>query len=291
MCPKTDPSNPNASVFARQEFEGKNFFLCGASTGIGFAVAEELAKYGANLALVSRNAEKLSHARTNLLGLGAGTVETFSLDFNSEKFEADLKKIIESPKLFKNFEGLLLNGGGPHGGKFESIQPENFDFAHNLLFKAPARIFQSLIPHLKISNSKLQNLPQTMMQTSVVSVTSTTVKEPHPDLPLSAAYRTALVALLKNASDDLASHGIRINNVAPGYTATQRLEELKNYSAEKHSTNPQAVEEMWAEKAPQKRIAQPNEIANTVLFLFSRASSFLTGQTIVADGGQTRGYF
>lgn len=261
------------------EFNRQLFWLCGASSGIGFAVAQELAKKGANLILMSRSPERLSEAKKQLENTGAHTVEIAPFDLTDSHTPARAAAFLNGRPL----RGLLLNGGGPHGGKATTLNWQHYENAHNLLLAGPANLLASLVPALEKKVG------------SVVAVTSTTVRQPHGDLPLSAAYRTGLVALLKHFADELGPSGVRVNNVAPGYTATDRLDDLKRYVAKARfgadsESAMQTVEKEWAATAPLNRVAAASEIAKACVFLFSTDASFITGQTLVVDGGQMRSY-
>ena len=261
-----------------QSFKNQWFWLCGSSSGIGFAVAEEMAKNGANLILMALSEEKLQKAKLKLMKY-SGEVTTVVMDIADPWSERRISELLGGNKL----HGVLLNGGGPHGANALQVKAEDLHKAHNLLLAGPVMLLHSLLPHLEDKSS-------------IVAITSTTVKEPNPDLVLSAVYRTGLTVYLKHLSDDLGKRGIRINQVAPGFTGTERLEELaqhvaKNRFGENTPDNRTRIQQAWKEVATLKRIAAPEEIAHVCRFLLSDESSFITGQTIVADGGQVRGYF
>lgn len=272
---------PSDNVFVPGGFGKVPWWIAGGSGGIGRAVALALARTGASLILSARDERNLKVTEGELLDAGAAWVGTCVLPMECDDMGA---RVDEALRRFagENGEptlaGVLLNGGGPHGGRVGTLTAADFDTAHTLLLKGPALLLSALFPYLRKPGA------------SVVAITSTTVREPNVDLPLSAAYRTGLVALLKNAAIEWGPLGIRVNNVAPGYTATERLNELKDFVAEKNGSAGADVERAWAALAPLGRIAAPDEIAQAVLFLFSRASSYVTGQTLVVDGGQVRGY-
>lgn len=269
----------NATTSHNNEFTNEVFWLAGASSGMGLAVAENLASSGAHLILMARNEEKLKTAREHLLRLGAADVRLFPADVTDRTAYKSLAPFLGNQKI----RGVLLNAGGPHGTKPSDLSWENYEEAHRLLLLGPLHLLQALLPYLK---------PRTG---SVVAITSTTVKEINPSLPLSAAYRSALVAMLKNFAEEFGPQGIRFNNVAPGYTQTEKLDELASYvSREKFEKDDEKTKAQvyaaWAEKAALRRVATPAEIAECCAFLFSTRSSFVTGQTLMADGGSYRGY-
>jgi 3-oxoacyl-[acyl-carrier protein] reductase len=255
------------------------FWICGATSGIGYAVAEDLASRGASLVLMARNKENLQVAATKLKQAGAAEIILAPLDITHPDTPSRAAGLIEKLTL----AGILLNGGGPPGLRAGSIKAADMVSAHSLLLLGPVLLLEALLPKLQTPGA------------SVVAITSTTVKQVNPDLVLSAAYRSALVAYLKHLSDEVGPRGIRINNVAPGFTETERLNELGQHIA-KASQNKNTVEALeqvrqkWRESASLKRMAQPKEIASVCRFLFSNEASFITGQTIVADGGQIQTY-
>lgn len=259
------------------EFSREWFFISGASSGIGFAVAEQLARSGASIIAMARRDSLLNDAKEKWLDLGAHAVELAPLDLTDKNTAAQAREWVGDRML----RGILLNGGGPHGGTASRLTWDDYEHANRLLLSGPATLLTALLPTLKHHVG------------SVVAIASTTVKEPNPNLALSAAYRSGLIAFLKTLSDELGPTGIRVNAVAPGYTDTDRLNELALHVAQ-HGSNtqdtPLHVRETWASVSALKRIATPNEISAACAFLFSSQASFMTGQTLVVDGGQVRGY-
>lgn len=271
--------NTKAPTWHDSSIAGEWFWLAGASTGIGYAVAEVLAMYGAKLILMARNETNLKLAAKNLLRKGASDVRQFCADITDPQCAASARAFLGNDKI----KGILLNAGGPHGRKPSELTFEDYENAHALLLRGPVMLMQALLPCVKEKTG------------SIVAITSTTVKEVNPSLPLSACYRSALVALLKNFAEELGPRGIRVNNVAPGYTSTERLSELAHYVAETSygDKSEQALTKVYAEwgnKAPLRRVAEPTEIGETCAFLFSDRSSFITGHTLLADGGISRVY-
>jgi 3-oxoacyl-[acyl-carrier protein] reductase len=123
----------------------------------------------------------------------------------------------------------------------------------------------------------------------IITITSISVKQPIADLVLSNSVRAAVVGLVKSLSNEFGKDGILVNNVAPGYTATERLQELAQVRALAAGSSQQQIYDAWASETPVRRLGDPKEIAEVILWLASERASYVTGQTILADGGIYRG--
>jgi len=119
----------------------------------------------------------------------------------------------------------------------------------------------------------------------IITITSVSVKLPITDLVLSNAVRTAVVGLVKSLSNEFGKDGITVNNIAPGYTATERLKELAGVRALAAGTSPEEVYQSWAAATPLRRLGRPEEIADAIVWLASERAAYITGQTVLADGG------
>lgn len=261
------------------EFDNCNFWITGATSGMGLEIAKQLAAQGASLWIMARNPQSLQATAQQLRSVGAKNVTPVALD-------------LTDPNLFENvtrqvnkvtFRGVLINGGGPHGGHLLEFTANDYDSAHALLLRGPALLTQALLPRLEDHCG------------SLVSISSTTVRELNPSLPLSGAYRTGFMSLMKAFAETAGQRGVRVNTIAPGYVRTEKLQELQAYTAQQQfaEVTPETlskVERQWAALSPMNRILEPEEIASLCLFLFSRASSSVTGQLLVADAGQLRQY-
>lgn len=257
------------------KFNQQLFWLTGASTGMGYAIAQELASQGAHLILSSRSEEKLKLAKEALLKSGASSVEIAVIDLSQEAASDKIEKVLHGRKL----NGLLLNAGGPKGGPISSLNYQDFIQANQLILAGPAQFLISMIPYFE---------PH---QSSVVAITSTSVREPVGQLNLSAIYRSGLVVFLKNLASEVGHLGIRINNVGPGKIGTEHLEKLIGMQAEKNGISMDEEKKAWGSVAALNRIGEPQEIAKVVSFLFSSDASFVNGQTILVDGCSTKSYF
>ncbi|NBO38031.1 SDR family oxidoreductase [bacterium] len=261
------------------EFDNCNFWITGATSGMGLAIAQRLATLGASLWIMARNEANLQATAQQLRLAGAKNVITVALDLTRPHLYEYIRRQVDKV----TFRGVLINGGGPHGGKSLDFSAADYDQAHALLLRGPALLLQALLPQLE---------PQTG---SVVAISSTTVKELNPYLPLSGAYRAGFSALLKAFAEELGKRGIRVNSIAPGYVRTEKLQDLQAYEAQQQfgSDSPEAQKKIaddWAALSPMNRLIETSEIADLCLFLFSTASYAITGQTLVADAGQLRLY-
>jgi 3-oxoacyl-[acyl-carrier protein] reductase len=256
-------------------FQQKLFWLSGASSGIGYAVAAKLASEGASLILSARSHQKLKDKQESLLQLGAHSVELMELDVANKIEEETISSFLKERKV----HGLLLNAGGPKSGKITSLNYEDFIQANQLLVAGPAQFLLCMLKHMAPN------------QSSVVAITSSAVKEPVRELNLSAIYRTAFVVMLKNLAREMGPLGIRINNVAPGKILTEHLEKMAKMAALQKSSSLEEEMKAWEVCAAMNRMGSPEEVGNVVAFLMSPESSFISGQTIVVDGNSTQGYF
>lgn len=257
------------------------YFVCGASSGIGFAVAEALAKQGAKLFILSRSESNLRAAQEKLLSCGALEVQCLAYDLSDVASLQNLSQILLSQLNGETIRGLFLNGGGPSGTKVVDCNFNTLAAAHNLLTAGPFEIVKQLLPLLQRPGGV------------IISNGSGTLFEIQEQLALSGAYRRALETLLKTLAHEVGREGIRVLTLAPGYIETQRLQELADKltsAAPQNSISKEAVWQSWQDMSALKRLGQPTEIAQASLFLFSDKASFFTGQTLLCDGGFIRGY-
>lgn len=254
--------------------EKQLYWLCGASSGIGFAVAEELAQKKAKLIISSRHADNMKEKREKLKSLGALSVETVNLDISEDHSKEIIKNILKKRKV----NGVLINGGGYPGKKLLEHNYQDFLQGNKNMLAGPAQFILNILPYCEQNNS------------SIVAITSTSVKEPVGLLNLSAIYRTGLVIFLKNLAHEIGNTGIRINNVGPGSTATEHIEKLITHSANLSNSPTEEIRKNFEKRSALQRMAAPSEIAKVVTFLFSQDASYINGQTILVDGCSTRSY-
>lgn len=258
------------------QHDGQKFLLMGSSSGMGEAIALELARRGGSAILAARSRPRLDEVRAHCLEaapLKSQTFEVCSVDFLDPDSPRRLKEFLDQSK--HTLAGALVNGGGPHGESPTELSAREIDEAHALLFKGPVLHLQAALPYLD-------------EEASIVAISSTTILEPSPFLTLSGAYRSALTSYLKGLSDTMGQRRIRVNSIAPGFIDTEKLDELRQAESAARGLSPRQVNELWASRSRLNRIGTTAEIARLACFLFSKECSFLTGQVIVADGGQVR---
>ncbi len=255
--------------------KGKNALVGGSSKGIGKAIAYELASLGANVVLMSRSANEMAKVIHELPRItGEQNHEFLVVDFSdSHDLIAKVKALVST----RNIHILVNNTGGPAGGPILEAEPEAFRQAfHN---------------HLICSQLLAQTVLPGMIKDDygrIINIISTSVKAPLDNLGVSNTIRAAVASWAKTMSNELGRHGITVNNVLPGMTATERLDEIIQNAAKRANTDVKTVAERMKKEIPLGRFAEPREIAAAVAFLASPAASYLTGTNVTVDGGRTR---
>ncbi|HWC20238.1 MAG TPA: SDR family oxidoreductase, partial [Terriglobales bacterium] len=172
----------------------------------------------------------------------------------------------------------LANAGGPPAKNFLSIDLDEWRKNVDLIFLSVVNLAKTVIPYMQKNDGG-----------RFIAITSTSVKGPIPDLVMSNAIRPAVVGLLKSLSLEFGKYNITFNNVAPGYTATARLNELAETRALAGNVSVSQIQEKWSEEIPLRRLARPAEVADAIVWLASERASYVTGQTILVDGGRYPG--
>jgi len=241
---------------------GRTALVCGASSGLGLASATSLAREGANVALLGRRAELLEQEAARLGGLALPGDVTSTEDLDSA--------VARPVETYGGLDVLVWNGGGPPPGRAVDVTPESIRQALELLLVPAVTLVSLCLPHLERSAGG-----------RIVAITSLAAKEPTAHLALSNAIRPGLTGWLKTLSNELGPRGITVNCVAPGRIATARLEELY----------PQGPTEAALAEIALGRWGTPEELGDVVCFLASDRARYVTGQTLVVDGGLQRFLF
>jgi len=256
--------------------KNKVALLVASSEGIARAAADKFAAEGARLAMCARNETKLQRAAEELRSRYAVDVLTERVDVSD--FAAVQTFVRHTAERFGRIDVCLANSGGPPAKDFLSIELDEWKKNVDLIFLSVVNLVKSVIPHMQKNGGG-----------RFIAITSTSVKGSIPDLIMSNAVRPAVVGLLKSLSIEFGKDNITFNNVAPGYTATERLNELAGTRALAANTSVAEIHKKWSEEIPLHRLARPEEVADAILWLASDRASYVTGQTILVDGGRYPG--
>ena len=255
--------------------DGRTAIVGGSSSGLGYAVAELLARSGARVMVVSRSEERVAKAVDGIRVSGGSAVEGCVADFTDAGAPAAV--VTATRDAFGRPEIVVTNGGGPPGMPAVAATAEDLTAACELLLLPVQRFAELALPAMRSSGWG-----------RFVAITSIAVREPVPGLVLSNALRAAVTGYLKSISDEVAADGVTVNSVCPGFTATDRLGVLAKNVAEREGVTVDEVLAGWAEMAPVHRLLHPEEVAAAVGFLCSEAASGITGVALPVDGGLGR---
>jgi 3-oxoacyl-[acyl-carrier protein] reductase len=255
--------------------DGRIAIVGGSSSGLGYAVAELLARSGAQVMVVSRSDERVAKAVDSIRTAGGAAVEGCAADFTDEGAPAAV--VAATRDAFGQPEIVVTNGGGPPGMSAVAATADDLASACELLLLPVQRFAELTLPAMRSSGWG-----------RFVAITSIAVREPLPGLVLSNALRAAVTGYLKSISDEVAGDGVTVNSVCPGFTATDRLGVLAKNVAERDGVTVEEVFAAWAAQAPIHRLLRPEEVAAAVGFLCSEAASGITGVALPVDGGLGR---
>ncbi|MFH1131538.1 MAG: SDR family oxidoreductase [Pseudomonadota bacterium] len=252
--------------------DGKIALVAASSRGIGWAVASALAKEGARLAMCARNKDELESAADRICANSGAEVFTFPVDLS--KSDGPKNFVTAAIEQFGGADILVTNTGGPKVGDFDSLPDSDWEDAAQLVLMSAVRLIRETLPTMKKRGGG-----------RIINVASISVKEPIPGLLLSNAFRSAVVGMAKTIASELAPSNILVNNVCPGRISTERLVQLEKARAERANTTVQEIRAQEQQKIPLGRYGQPEELAALVTFLASSQASYITGTTILCDGG------
>ncbi|HXM18349.1 MAG TPA: SDR family oxidoreductase [Candidatus Tumulicola sp.] len=249
---------------------GKVALVTGASSGLGEAVALQLAGEGAKIAVAARRLDRLENVAREAKRRGAPDARPFALDLEDpDSIDALLGKVRAD---LGPIDILVVNSGGPRSGTYLDLKLEDFDTAYRGILRGALQLISAVTPEMR--GRKWGR---------IVALTSTSVKQPIPTLALSNTFRTALIAALKTLSGEVAPDGITVNAIATGRILTDRLRQI--YGDE------DAIHKAAAAEVPIRRVATPEEFAPLVAFLCGEPARYITGQTIAVDGGLIKSLF
>lgn len=256
--------------------KGKRALVTAASQGLGRAIATELAKEGCHVVISSRRADKLGEVASEINA--ALVSEARPVQF----VRADLTNAVEITELVKEAAELLgggidilvTNAGGPAGGNFDQVNDGDWQRAFDLNMMSVVRLVRESLPYMRSQGSG-----------KILNISSLYVRQPNVDLILSNAIRTGTMAMLKTLALQVAPENITVLNFAPGRIHTDRVKWLDEQRARREGKELGDIQSEEAANIPMKRYGEPEEVGRLVTMLLSSANSYMTGQTILADGG------
>ena len=249
--------------------------VCGSTQGIGLAIAQQLANDGFSVVLTARNEERLQESLATL-DISRGQIHHYFVsDFtNPSGLKIAIDNFVQSNG---EIHVLVNNTGGPKSGPIVDAAIEEFLAAFNQHLVCNHILMQALVPGMKAAGFG-----------RIINIISTSVKQPLPNLGVSNTIRGAVANWSKTLANELGEFGITVNNVLPGATQTERLNQILNNKAEKTGKSFDEVALAMKNSAPAKRFAKPQEVANAIVFLASEKASFINGINVPVDGGRTK---
>jgi len=256
------------------DLTGKNAIVCGATKGIGNATAMLLAQLGANVTMISRNESILSRIIRDLDTAKGQVHDYIAADFSKpEDLREKIQQKVQQPKVYHI---LVNNTGGPPAGLAIEAELHEYIAAFTNHLLCNQVLAQAVVDGMRASGYG-----------RIINVISTSVKAPLKGLGVSNTIRAAVGNWAKTLSFELAPHGITVNNVLPGATATDRLKQIIESKASKQNHSIEEVSTEMTDEIPMGRFATPQEIAYAIAFLSSEYASYITGINVPVDGGRT----
>ena len=258
--------------------KGKVAFVGGASSGLGEAVARGLAAEGANLILCARHEDKLRAVAAEIIAERGTDVYCLSADLGDP--DAVSRAIRTSLNHVERVDILFSNTGGPPAGSFETLASGMWDAAYRQLLQSAVELARGFLPGMRAQGWG-----------RIIHSTSVAVKQPIDGLMLSNSLRAAVVGFSRTLANEVAKDGVTVNCVMPGFIRTARLDYLAERNAEASGGDRAAAEKKWTDTIPIGRIGTVSEFADVVVFLASRKSAYVTGQSIAIDGGVVKSLY
>ncbi len=250
--------------------------VAASSQGIARAAAAGFAAEGARVAMCARNQQAIEAAAGEIKDRYGADVFSQALDVTDA--EAVRLFVQQVAHRFGGVDVCVTNAGGPPAKGFLATTYEEWRRAIELNLMSTIYFAREVIPYM-----------QRNRWGRIIAITSVAVRQPVQDLVYSNAVRAGVVGLVKSLSNEFGKDGILVNNVAPGYTLTDRLKELAGVRALAAGITPEDVFERWAQDTAVRRLARPEEVADAIVWLASERASYITGQTILVDGGTYKG--
>ena len=258
--------------------KGKNAIVCASSQGLGKSAAVDLAKEGVNLAICSRNQEKINLVKSEIEQVSDVKVVAIQADLGSGN---DIDTLFYTAKeQLKTVDILVNNNGGPPPSTFEELTDEEWQKAFNGTMMSAIRLSRLVLPDMKKRNWG-----------RIINISSISVKTPVNGLFLSNSLRMGVLGWAKALSDEVAPNGVTVNTVCPGTTKTERIQEILKAQSESSGKDRKEIEEAIAMNIPMKRIGDASDLSALIAFLASEKASYMTGLAIQVDGGSARTFY
>ena len=262
------------------KIKNKNAIVCASSQGLGKAAALDLAEEGVNLAICSRDQDKINKVKEEIHQKINSEIKVIAL-------QVDLDSPDEIQAFYKQVENdlgsvdiLVNNNGGPPPSTFEQLSDDDWQKAFNSTMMSCLRLSKLVIPNMKKNGWG-----------RIINISSVSVKTPVNGLFLSNSLRMGVLGWAKALSDELAPHGITVNTVCPGYTRTERVEAILETQSNSSGLKKEDIEKSIAENIPMKRVGEAEDLAGLITFIASGKADYMTGLAIQVDGGSARTFY
>jgi len=254
------------------QVKDKVYLIAASSKGLGYGIARELAKNGATVGIASRTKSDIEKAANSLHAeTGAAIFPSVMDASNAESIKTWVE---EAYSAFGKIDGLLVNAGGPPPGNFDNFSDKDWQSAFDLTLMSAVRMIRNVLPMMRSKNAG-----------SILTVTSISVKEPVDQLLLSNVLRSGVTSLVKSLANELAKENIRVNNIIPGRIDTDRVKALDKKVSGIKDIPVEQIKLQNENAIPLGRYGNINEFGKAGAFLLSPAASYITGASLVVDGG------
>jgi len=258
--------------------KNKVALVVAASRGLGYAVAEELAAEGASLVICGRDTKTITQAGAEIADKTGAHVLAVAADVSAAD---DVTQLVASAiTRFGRVDILVTNAGGPPAGSFETLTVEQWEEATRLTLYSAISLAREVLPGMKERKWG-----------RILNITSIAVKQPVDNLMLSNSLRSAVTGFARTLANEVAGYGITVNNILPGYTRTERVEELASMMATRQGISAAEFKSRWEHEIPMGRLGEPHEFAALAAFLVSQRASYITGTSVPVDGGWIKALF
>jgi 3-oxoacyl-[acyl-carrier protein] reductase len=254
------------------KLRGKVALVAAASKGLGRAIAEALAAEGASLAICARGEPALQATAQAITAKTGATTHAVVADVAARE---GIQRVLDSTLgRYGRVDVLVTNAGGPPFGAFETHEWQAWQSAVELTLRSAVELTRGVLPGMRERKWG-----------RVIHVTSLAVKQPVHGLMLSTSIRAAVTGFSRTLANEVAADGITVNTILPGYMKTERVIELNQVTAANEGVPVATVERRVQDQIPMRRLGDPHELASLAVFLASNGASYITGQSIAADGG------